>query len=277
MAGFCGLFYNIKSYIEIGAVLKILTIGDVVSRQGCEYLREILPNLKKELEVDTVIANGENSAVGNGVTKHSAEFLLDSGVDLITLGNHSLKRREVYEYLDSDAPIIRPANYHSSAPGRGMEIIDKGYCIIAVINLQGAVYLDPIENPFTAADRMIEKAKSEGAQIIIIDFHAEATAEKRALGFYVDGRVSAIFGTHTHIQTSDNQILPCKTGYITDIGMTGPYYSVLGVDPELAIQKMKTGLPVRFSNNDGVCVLEGCLFDIDEKSGQTVSTTLIRR
>ena len=158
-----------------------------------------------------------------------------------------------------------------------MEIIDKSFCKIAVINLQGAVYLDPIENPFSVIDKLTESAKDQGASIIIIDFHAEATAEKRAMGFYVDGKVSAIFGTHTHTQTSDNQILPNGTGYITDIGMTGPYYSVLGVAPSCAIEKLKTGLPTRFVNEDGVCVLEGCLFDIDEKSGKTVNTKLIRR
>ena len=197
--------------------MKILTIGDIVSKQGCEYLRSTLPSLKRELGADIVIANGENSAVGNGILPQSAEFILDCGVDLITLGNHSLKRREIYDYLDSPAPIIRPANYHSSAPGRGMEIIDKSFCKIAVINLQGAVYLDPIENPFSVIDKLTESAKDQGASIIIIDFHAEATAEKRAMGFYVDGKVSAIFGTHTHTQTSDNQILPNGTGYITDI------------------------------------------------------------
>lgn len=257
--------------------MKILTIGDIVSKQGCDYLRKTLPALKRELKADIVIANGENSAVGNGILPQSAEHILDSGVDLITLGNHSLKRREIYDYLDSGYPIIRPANYHESAPGKGMEIIDKGYCKIAVINLQGAVYLDPIENPFSVIDKLIENANEEGAKIIIIDFHAEATAEKKAMGFYVDGRVSAIFGTHTHTQTNDNQILPKGTGYVTDIGMTGPYYSVLGVSVDCAIEKLKTGLPTRFVNEDGVCVLEGCLFEIDEKTGKTVNTMLIRR
>ena len=257
--------------------MKILTIGDIVSKQGCEYLRSTLPALKRELEADIVIANGENSAVGNGILPQSAEYILDCGVDLITLGNHSLKRKEIYDYLDSSAPIIRPANYHSGAHGRGIEIIDKRYCKIAVITLQGAVYLDPIENPFSVIDSLIDKAKSEGAGIIIIDIHAEATAEKKALGFYVDGRVSAIFGTHTHTHTIDNQILPNGTGYVTDIGMTGPYYSVLGVAVQPAIQKLKTGLPTRFINEDGVCTLEGCLFEIDEKSGKTVNTKLIRR
>lgn len=258
--------------------MKILTIGDVVSSQGCEYLRQELPKLKKELGIDIVITNGENSAVGNGVTPKSADFLLSCGIDVITLGNHSLRRKEIYDYLDDDnKPIIRPANYHKSAPGKGYFIIDKGYCQIAVINLQGIVYLEPIENPFSAIDRILDEIKDLGVNIIVIDFHAEATSEKRAMGFYLDGRVSAVFGTHTHTQTSDNQILPKGTGYITDIGMTGTYYSVLGVSPECIIKKLKTGLPVKFENNDGPCVLEGCLFEIDNSTGKTVNTALIRR
>lgn len=258
--------------------MKILSIGDVVSSQGCEYLRQELPKLKRELGADIVIVNGENSATGNGITPRSADYIFDCGADVITLGNHSLKRKEIYDYLDNESkPIIRPANYHKSAVGRGYIIIDKGYCQVAVINLQGIVYLDAIENPFDAVDRLIDEIKAQGVSIIIIDFHAEATSEKRALGFYVDGRVSALFGTHTHVQTSDNQILPCGTGYITDIGMTGPYYSVLGIKPECAIKKLRTSLPTRFENVDGICVLEGCLFEIDNKTGKTLSTTIIRR
>lgn len=257
--------------------MKILTIGDIVSKQGCEYLRRELPRLKRELEADLVIANGENSAVGNGILPQSAEYILDSGVDVITLGNHSLRRREIYDYLDSNKPIIRPANYHSSAPGKGYIIVDKGRFQVAVINLQGIVYLDPIENPFSVIDRIVDEIKAQGVKIIIVDMHAEATSEKKAMAFYLDGRVSALFGTHTHTQTSDNQILPKGTGFVTDIGMTGPYYSILGVNPECVIEKLKTGLPVRFTNNDGPCVLEGCLFEIDNTTGKTVNTQLIRR
>ena len=257
--------------------MKILTIGDIVSRQGCDYLRKELPRLKKESGADLVIANGENSAIGNGILPQSADFILDSGVDVITLGNHSLKRREIYDYLDSNKPVIRPANYHSSAPGKGYIIIDKGYCQVAVINLQGIVYLEPQRNPFSVIDKVLEEIQAEGIKIIIVDFHAEATSEKKAMGFYLDGRISALFGTHTHIQTSDNQILPKGTGYITDIGMTGPYYSVLGVNPDCIIEKLKTGLPVRFKNDDGPCVMEGCLFEIDNSTGKTVNTTQIRR
>lgn len=257
--------------------MKILTIGDIVSKQGCDCLRQELPKIKRELGVDLVIANGENSAVGNGILPQSANHILDSGVDVITLGNHCLRRREIYDYLDGDNPAVRPANYHSSAPGRGYMIVDKGYCRIAVVNLQGAVYMEPVENPFSVIDRIIDEINEQGVKIIMVDFHAEATSEKRAMGFYLDGRVSALFGTHTHTQTSDNQILPNGTGYVTDLGMTGPYYSVLGVHPQSIIEKLKTGLPVKFINEDGPCVLEGCLFEIDNQTGKTVNTTLIRR
>lgn len=257
--------------------MRILTIGDIVSKQGCDYLRQILPKLKREYRADIVIANGENSAVGNGILPQTARFIFDSGVDVITLGNHSLRRPEICDFLDENDFIIRPANYHKSAPGKGITFLDKGSVIVAVINLQGAVYLDNIQNPFEAIDEQIEIAKNEGAKIIIIDFHAEASSEKRGMGFYVDGRVSAIVGTHTHVQTSDEQILPKGTGYITDLGMTGPYFSVLGVAPDKAIQKMKTNLPVKFTNEDGPCTIEGCFIEIDNKTGKTISIERFRR
>ena len=255
----------------------ILAIGDIVSAQGCEHLQNTLWKLKKEYSPDLVIANGENSAVGNGILPQSANHIFDCGVNVITLGNHSLKRPEIYDYLNTNSAIIRPANYHASAPGKGSVIIDCKKHQAAVINLQGTVYLDNNESPFDAADREIKAVKDAGADIIIVDFHAEATAEKRALGFYLDGRVSAIFGTHTHVQTNDAQILPRKTAYITDLGMTGAYYSVLGIKPELAIEKIRTNLPVRFKNEDGPCVLEGCVFEIDDKTGLAVSATPVRR
>lgn len=257
--------------------MKIIAIGDIVSKQGCEYLRQILPSLKKEYSADVVIANGENSAVGNGILPQSAQYIFDSGVDVITLGNHALKRPEIYDYLDKSPFIVRPVNFHSSAPGKGIAIIDKGYIQLAVVNLQGVVYLDNNENPFYAIDRVINEIKEMGIKIIVIDFHAEASSEKRAMGFYIDGRVSALLGTHTHVQTGDEQILPNGTGYITDLGMTGPYYSVLGVSPEKAIEKMKTNLPVRFTNEDGPCTLEGCFIEIDNKTGKAVHIERFRK
>ncbi|MGN0523654.1 MAG: TIGR00282 family metallophosphoesterase [Eubacterium sp.] len=257
--------------------MKIIAIGDIVSKQGCEYLRQILPSLKKEYGADVVIANGENSAVGNGILPQSAQYIFDSGVDVITLGNHALKRPEIYDYLDENPFIVRPVNFHSSAPGKGIAIVDKGYIQLAVVNLQGVIYLDNNENPFSVIDKVINEIKEMGIKIIIIDFHAEASSEKRGMGFYVDGRASALLGTHTHVQTSDEQILPNGTGYITDLGMTGPYYSVLGVAPEKAIEKMKTNLPVRFTNEDGPCTLEGCFIEIDNKTGKTVHIERFRK
>lgn len=277
------LMYNINNYfildncIEIGFCMKILTIGDIVSKQGCDYLRATLPKLKREYGADIVIANGENSAVGNGILPQTARFIFDSGVDVITLGNHSLRRPEICDFLDENEFIIRPANYHPSASGRGMCFVDKGFCTVAVINLQGSVYLESNQNPFEVIDYLIEEAKKEGAKIIIVDFHAEASSEKRGMGFYLDGRVSAVVGTHTHVQTSDEQILPNGTAYITDLGMTGPYYSVLGVTPENAIYKMKTNLPVRFTNPDGKCTLEGCFIEVDNKTGRAVHIERFRR
>ena len=257
--------------------MRILAIGDIVSKQGCEYLRETLPRLKREYKADIVIANGENSAVGNGILPQTARYIFDSGVDVITLGNHAFKRPEICDFLDEKDFIIRPANYHPAASGKGMCFLDKGCCIVAVINLQGIVYLDNNANPFDVVDEQIRLAKEEGARIIIIDFHAEASSEKRAMGFYLDGRVSAIVGTHTHVQTSDEQILPNGTGYITDLGMTGPYYSVLGVSPERAIQKLRTNLPVRFVNEDGPCTMEGCFIEVDNKTGKTIHIERFRK
>ncbi|MCM1286494.1 MAG: TIGR00282 family metallophosphoesterase [Acetobacter sp.] len=258
--------------------MKILAVGDVVSAQGCRYLMDTLPKLKKELNTDIVIVNGENSAVGNGILPQSANTILDSGADIITLGNHSLRRKEIYDYLDDDNnPIIRPYNYHSSAPGKGYMIIDKGYIQIGVINLQGSIYMEQIRNPFDVIDNAVEELKQMGIRIILVDFHAEATSEKKAMAYYLDGRVSAVFGTHTHTQTSDNQIMPNGTGFISDLGMTGPYHSVLGIKPEIIIEKLRTNLPSRFICEDGPCILEGCLFEIDNNTGKTISTTLIRR
>ena len=251
--------------------MKILTIGDVVARQGCDCLRHILPGLKRELGAKLTIVNGENSAVGNGILPGSAQFIFDSGADVITLGNHGLRRREIYPMLEENEFLL------PSAPGRGSVLLDMGAAQVGIISLQGAAFMEPIANPFDAADREVHRLKEAGAHIILIDFNAEATAEKRALGYYLDGRVSALFGTHTHVQTADEQVLPGGTGYITDLGMTGPQHSVLGVSPQAAIEKMRTGLPVRFTNPDGPCVLEGCLFDIDEKTGKTRSCTRIRR
>ena len=257
--------------------MRILAIGDVVGEQGCEHLAAVLPGIKRYYGANLTIVNGENSAAGNGVTPRSARQIMSAGADVITLGNHALRRGEVYDLLESDPFMIRPANYHGGVPGRGMCVVDRGYIKAAVINLQGAAFMEPVGNVFDAADAMLEAAKKEGCSTVIVDFHAEATSEKRALGFYLDGRVSVLFGTHTHVQTSDDQILPNGTGYITDIGMTGPLDSVLGVDAQCAIQKMRLGMPVRFKNPSGKCVCEGCFFETDDSTGKALQTEGFRR
>lgn len=252
--------------------IRVLAVGDVVGSRGCELLRQRLPVLKKHYEIDAVIVNGENSADGNGITPRSAEHIFQSGADVITTGNHTFRRREVYEELDSSPFLLRPGNYPDSAPGRGWCLLDRGAYRVAVLNLQGVVYMENLRCPFEEADRMVREAKEAGAEAVFVDFHAEATSEKKAMGFYLDGRVTALFGTHTHVQTADNDILPGGTGYITDLGMTGPKLSVLGVEPELAIRKMKEKLPVRFEYAEGPVFLNACLFTADLSTGKTLET-----
>lgn len=248
--------------------MNILAIGDVVGSIGCRFLRSHLPSLKKIKGIDLVVANGENSADGNGLTPASVQYLLDSGVDVVTSGNHSFRRKESYAFYDSCEALLRPANFPSGAPGRGSCVVDKGRLRVGVVNLMGVVYMDSLDSPFETADRILSSGMPK---ITLVDFHAEATGEKRAFAYYLDGRVSAVFGTHTHVQTADECILPGGTGYLTDLGMTGPIQSVLGVKPELAIRKMKTKMPVRFDLADGDCRMCGAVFAIDEKTGKTVS------
>ncbi len=252
--------------------MNILAIGDVVGSIGCRFLRQRLPAFKKMKGIDLVIANGENSADGNGLTPVSVQFLYDSGVDVITSGNHSFRRKESYELFDSSEYLIRPANFPSSVPGRGACIVDMGRVQVGVVNLMGTIYMESLDSPFDTADRLL----ADMPKITLIDFHAEATGEKRSFGYYLDGRVSAVFGTHTHVQTADECVLPQGTGYITDLGMTGPIQSVLGVKPELVIEKMRTKMPVRFALAEGDCKMECALFQIDEKSGKTVSVERIQ-
>lgn len=249
--------------------MRLLFLGDVVGQGGCDFLMKKLPEYKRKNSIDICIANGENSAQGNGVTKKSVENMLDSGVDFITLGNHTFRRPEITDYLDKDVPVIRPYNYPMGASGKGVGIIDKGRYRVAVINMMGTAYLEPLGNPFSEMDKALNE--TDGCKIVLVDFHAEATAEKRAMGFYLDGKVTAVLGTHTHVQTADEQILPNGTAYITDAGMCGPVQSVLGIEPELTIRKFKTNLPVKFENAGGEYALNGVLIEIDEKSGKAIA------
>ena len=237
--------------------MNLLFFGDIVGQAGCDKLRKELPRLKRELSVGIVVANGENSAEGNGITPHSAEHLFQSGVDVITTGNHSLRRREIYELLEEQSGLIRPANYHPSAPGSGVFFYDNPAFPLYVINLQGRVYMENVQqSPFEAAELLLGQIKCPN---ILVDFHAEATAEKLALGYYLDGRVSAVLGTHTHVATADERLLPNGTAYITDVGMCGGRDSILGVQRERAIERLRTGLPVRFANETEAVELHAVL------------------
>ena len=252
--------------------MRLLAVGDVCGSIGCDAIKRILPRLKKSKNIDMVVINGENSADGNGITPESADFLFACGADVITGGNHSFRRKQIYDYLDQNEFLLRPHNLPEAENGKGICFVDLGYVTAAVINLSGKIYLEKLgaSCPFKAADELIEKARDAGAKIIAVDFHAEATSEKRALALYLDGKISAFFGTHTHVQTADEQILGGGTGYITDLGMTGPINSVLGVKSEIIINRLKDGDPSKFELADGECMLCGCIFDIDTKNGRTV-------
>jgi len=257
--------------------MRLLAVGDVCSICGCEEIRKRLPSFKRDNNIDVVIINGENSAEGNGITPYSADYLFACGADIITGGNHSLRRKEIYSVLDSNEFLLRPHNLPDVQYGSGYCCADFGSFSLAVINLSGTIYLERVgaSNPFTAVDELLQQAENDGAKVIIVDFHAEATSEKRAMGFYLNGKATAVFGTHTHVQTADEQILSLGTGYITDLGMTGPKDSVLGVKKEIIINRLKSNDLSKFVFADGECMLNGCIFDIDIKSGKTIKTERI--
>ena len=255
--------------------IKILCVGDVVGASGCEFLRKKLADFKRENNIDVCIVNGENSAVGNGMLPQSCNSIFTSGADFITGGNHSFKRREIFEYLDSADAVIRPANFGDGVWGKGYGIIDKGAYSVGVINLLGRVWLEGHGDPFETAEKIIDELKKE-TKIIIVDFHAEATAEKKALGYFLDGKVSAIFGTHTHIQTSDAQVLANGTGYITDLGMTGVKDSVLGKDIEVCVHNFadpENRLPIKDAK--GECIINGIVADIDISTRKCTAISII--
>ena len=253
--------------------MNILFIGDVTGQVGCDYLAKVLPGIKHKHNVDMVICNGENSADGNGITPKSASFLLNHGVDVITTGNHAFKRPEMSEVFQSSDVIIRPINYGEECIGHGVCEYDFGSFSVAVVNLMGVVYMENLDNPFNTMDRLLSEIKTPN---IIVDFHAEATAEKKAMGYYLAGRVSAVLGTHTHVQTADESIIEGHTGYITDVGMTGPIESVLGVKKEIAIERMKTHFPSRFEIAPAPCEMDSVLLTIDNKSGKCTGILRIK-
>lgn len=256
--------------------MNVLMIGDVVAGWGCRFLQKKLPGYKKFAGIDLCIVNGENSADGNGMTPSSADLLFASGADVITGGNHVFRRAEVYDFLEREPFVLRPANYHESNPGKGYCIVDRGAYRAAVVNLAGVYGMEALENPFFTMDRILKELEKEKIRLIFLDFHAEATSEKRAMGFYLNGKITALAGTHTHVQTSDACVLSEGTGYITDLGMSGAKDTVLGVAPEIIIRHLKYHMPARFATPDGDCVMEGCVFDVDEKTGRCRSAQSVR-
>lgn len=235
---------------------------------GCEFLGTKLHSLKSLYNIDITVVNGENSATGNGITRHSCEYLTRIGADVITTGNHAFKRRESVDMFEDIPHLIRPANYPEGVVGRGVYVLDMGRCSVAVVNLMGVVYMEPLGNPYQTMDMLLDDISTPN---IILDFHAEATAEKKALGYYLDGRVTAVLGTHTHVQTADEKVLSGGTAYITDVGMTGPEESVLGVSKELAIEKQRLNFPVRFTEAAVPCFINAAVVDFDEKTGRARS------
>lgn len=252
--------------------MRILAIGDVCGEHATKRLLATLPKFKKENGVDFTLINGENSAGSNGISKQTANDILSAGADVISGGNHTLHRKDFRPLLDENERLLRPHNLPSAEYGSGYCVVDMGYSKVAVINLLGQVYLDMhgAENPFICADELIEKAKDDGANIILVDFHAEATSEKKALGFYLDGRVSAVVGTHTHVQTNDATVLKGGTAYITDLGMSGPVHSVLGIEPNIIIERFKNGEKGRFVFAEGEILIEGLLFEVDPKTSKAL-------
>ncbi|MCY8499443.1 2',3'-cyclic-nucleotide 2'-phosphodiesterase [Bacillus atrophaeus] len=249
--------------------MRILFIGDVVGSPGRDMVKEYVPKLKTKYKPHFTIINGENAAHGKGLTEKIYHSLMQAGADAITMGNHTWDKKEIFDFIDDVPHLVRPANFPEGTPGKGITYVKANGKELAVINLQGRTFLPPLDDPFQKADELIAEA-AKRTPYIFIDFHAEATSEKLAIGWYTDGRASAVVGTHTHVQTADNRILPKGTAYITDVGMTGPYDGILGMDRETIIKRFKTNLPVRFSVAEGKTTLSGVVIDIDDQTKKAI-------
>lgn len=247
--------------------MRVLFIGDVVGSLGREAVTTYLPKLKKKYRPQVTIANGENAAGGRGITGKIYKKFLQDGVDVVTLGNHTWDNRDIFEFITDAKKMIRPANFPPKAPGVGMVFVKVNEIELAVINLQARAFMTAIDDPFTKADELVAAARKR-TPYIFVDFHGETTSEKQAMGWYLDGKVSAVVGTHTHVQTNDGRILPKGTAFLSDVGMTGPYDGILGMKKESVIERFITALPQRFEVvEEGRSILSACLLDIDEKNG----------
>jgi metallophosphoesterase (TIGR00282 family) len=256
--------------------MRILAVGDVVGRPGRDAIDALLPTLREELAVDACVVNGENVADGVGITGKLADRLLAAGADAITLGNHTWRREGIASYLQTSDRVARPANMAATTPGRGLVVVPTAAGVpLAVINVLGSLYLDPARSMWELVDELVEEARRT-TPVVVVDVHAEATSEKVALARWLDGRVTAVLGTHTHVQTSDARVLPGGTAAMTDLGMTGPHDSVLGVEKELAIRRMRTGMPVRFETASSGVRLEGALVTCDPQTGRASAIEAVR-
>ena len=254
--------------------MKILCIGDIVSRAGRECARTHLENIVNEKSIDLVVANGENLSHGRGMSRNSYDEMCSIGINGFTLGNHTWNCKDIVNILSYNDNVIRPANYSAACPGKGSMILKtRSGEKVGIINIAGRTYMEAAGCPFDAAEKEIKKLSQE-TNIILVDFHGEATSEKQAMGWFLDGKVSAVYGTHTHVQTADEIILPKGTAYITDLGMTGAFYSVLGMERQAVIEKFRTGMPQKFSVADGKSRFCGCVFEIDS-SGKALSVERI--
>ena len=248
--------------------MNILAIGDIVGEIGVKKIVKELPKLKEKYDIDFCIINGENSAGGMGITKKIFDSLINAGADVITMGNHTWGKKDIFSFID-DKRIVRPANYTKGLPGNDYSIVNKNNKRIAVINLIGRTSMGILsENPFIVANDIYNKLKNQ-ADIFVLDFHAEATAEKIAMGYYMDGKYTIVYGTHTHVQTADEQILEKETAYITDIGMTGPKKSVIGMDVDVSFKRFVTSLPERYKLADSEAMINGCVFKINDETNRT--------
>ena len=247
------------------SLYRILFLGDIVGKPGRSAVEDALPDLVIKHDPLFVVVNGENAAAGVGITPDIAEGLFRIGVDAITLGNHAFHKKEIAPYLDSGAPIVRPANMPEGVPGKGTAVVDKGGVRLLVANLCGRIFLDGYDDPFRAVEPILSQA---GTPHVFIDFHAEATSEKIAFGYHVEGRATAVVGTHTHVTTADEKILPKGTAYITDVGMCGPLPSVIGMDKDVVLRRFRTSMPTRFEVADHPGVISGVLIDVQSETGR---------
>ncbi|HBV51923.1 MAG TPA: TIGR00282 family metallophosphoesterase [Clostridiales bacterium] len=253
--------------------MTILFVGDVFGETGRAALGNALPGIRREHAVDVCIVNGENASHGRGLSLQSAEEIYLAGADCITMGNHTWNNHEIYQFID-DYSIVRPANFASNLPGKGSVLLEQGGFVVGVVNLQGRVYMDPCDNPFEIAEREVSRLR-ERTPVIFVDFHAEATAEKAAMAYFLDGRVTAVAGTHTHVQTADERILPGGTAFITDVGMTGPHGGIIGMDKGGVLNKFVRCVPQKFKPAEGCGMLHAALIRADAETGKALEISRI--